>query len=503
VVRLASSRIAVTLAAAVALALAASWLAPAGALQSLAATLAFLAPFVGRIVSALNRLSPLLDAVEADARAEADLRRERAALAEAREAAMRVLAQREAAATKALTGVEAVEKAAATPQAMLRFFLNESDELRGYEREIGMVGRLRRSFQRLDDLMAAQVDPGRETRDDLPVLDRIILYIDDLDRLREDQVVKVLEAVGLLLQFRLFVVVVAVDARWLEGALRQFYHGQLGREGQAGPGDYLEKIFQVPFWLPRLAGGESFRGLARVLLPEGTAMDARGGEPVAAPPQAPSAPEDDAYALDPDEAPQPGDAASVETRAAAVERVTLTQPEVEVLTTLMPLAATGPRGAKRFVNLYRLARASRSGEELRRFLGEDGEAPDFPALAFLLAVTCGCTAAEWAAIYRFLSHEWVSWVEPGRVISWIDVETGLIERYKPSPPEAPSSPSGPWQRLSGAEWPDAMRTLSWKMVAAHLAEATRYSFHPPGRPPALDRAAAPANPAPDQPGSTA
>jgi hypothetical protein len=494
VIRLASTRIGLTLGAALALAAVAVWLAPRGGLEAVAATVAFLAPFMGRIVAALNRLSPLLDAVEADAKAEADLRRERAALADAREAAARALSEREAAAAKALSGAEAIGKAAATPQAMLRFFLNESDELRGYEREIGLIGRLRRSFQRLDDLMAAQADPRRETRDDLPVLDRIILYIDDLDRLREDQVVKVLEAVALLLQFRLFVVVVAVDARWLEGALRSFYAAQFA-EGRAGPGDYLEKIFQVPFWLPRLAAGEAFQGLARSLMPEGAA---NAEAPIAAAAETAPAPAGDDYALDPDEAPQPGDETPAETRAAAVERVTLTPAEVEVLTALLPLAATGPRGAKRFVNLYRLARASRSGEELRRFLGEDGEAPEFPALAFLLALCCGCTAREWADVCRFVSHERLSWVEPGRVISWIDAESGLVERAKPQPPEAPDAPSGPWRRLSGADWPRAMRTLTWAMVQPHLAEAARYSFHPPG----LDRAAAPANPAAEQPGST-
>lgn len=65
--------------------------------------------------------------------------------------------------------------------------------------------------------------------------------------------------------------------------------------------------------------------------------------------------------------------------------MTLTPAEVEVLTALMPLAATGPRGVKRFVNLYRLARASRSGEELRRFLGEDGGPRYFAASALMLA----------------------------------------------------------------------------------------------------------------------
>lgn len=481
VVRLASSRIGLTLAAAVTLAALAAWLAPRGALETLAATLAFLAPFATRIVAALNRLSPLLDAVEADVKAEADLRRERAALAEAREAAVRALAEREAAAAKALTGAEAIEKAAATPQAMLRFFLNESDELRGYEREIGLIGRLRRSFQRLDDLMAAQADPDRETRDDLPVLDRIILYIDDLDRLREDQVVKVLEAVALLLQFRLFVVVVAVDARWLEGALRSFYAAQFA-EGRAGPGDYLEKIFQVPFWLPRLSAGEAFQGLARSLMPEGVA-----NAEAALPPPAETmpAPAGDDYALDPDEAPQPGDETPAETRAAAVERVTLTPAEVEVLTALMPLAATGPRGAKRFVNLYRLARASRSGEELRRFLGEDGEPAEFPALAVLLACQTGLLAHELYALR-------------------VRIEKGDKRARLASTPldEILSGTSAGLPRVFGRLGIHGDRIVGMITLGdlrAASPEASRYSFHPP----TLDRAAAPANPAAEQPGSTA
>lgn len=498
VVRLATSRIGLTLAAAITLAALAAWLAPRGALETLAATLVFLAPFTARIIAALNRLSPLLDAVEADVKAEADLRRERAALAEAREAAARVLAEREVAAARALTGAEAIEKAAATPQAMLRFFLNESDELRGYQQEVGLIGRLRRSFQRLDDLMAAQADPARETRDDLPVLDRIILYIDDLDRLREDQVVKVLEAVALLLQFRLFVVVVAVDARWLESALRQFYHGQLGRDGQAGPGDYLEKIFQVPFWLPRLSEFGEFDGLARTLMPESLVEEPKAApaSPVAALPEG----TEDVFALDPDEALQPGDDVPVESRAAAVERVTLTPAEVEVLRALMPLAATGPRGAKRFVNLYRLARARRTGEELRRFLGEDGEEPGsghpwFIALALLLAC--------YARFDRATMQEIEDIIARGSPAEPYDELWTLIRSRETGAPNKESTRTEIW-----THWGDKVRSrVTRELLRDVIEEASRYSFSPSrfvtGATTALDRAAAPANPAADQPGSTA
>ena len=54
-------------------------------------------------------------------------------------------------------------------------------------------------------------------------LERVILYIDDLDRCPPDVVIKVLEAVHLLVAFPAFVVVVGVDPRWLHQAIRQHY----------------------------------------------------------------------------------------------------------------------------------------------------------------------------------------------------------------------------------------------------------------------------------------
>ena len=53
-----------------------------------------------------------------------------------------------------------------------------------------------------------------------PLVDRIILYIDDLDRCPENKVVDVLQAVHLLLAFPLFVVVVGVDSEWLLHSLK-------------------------------------------------------------------------------------------------------------------------------------------------------------------------------------------------------------------------------------------------------------------------------------------
>ena len=98
--------------------------------------------------------------------------------------------------------------------------------------------------------------------DELPEIDRIVLYIDDLDRCPPTRVVEVLEAVHLLLAGRLFVVVVAVDPRWLLRSIAAHYaelfqgeHLPAAETWIDGPAQYLEKIFQIVLTLPPLEEG--------------------------------------------------------------------------------------------------------------------------------------------------------------------------------------------------------------------------------------------------------
>ena len=141
-----------------------------------------------------------------------------------------------------------------------------------YSQQLGMMSWIRRDFNRLDELLRLQhqhQDPkSKEVYNPENVklqIDRIILYIDDLDRCNEDIVVKVLEAIHLLLAFPLFVVVVGVDPRWLNNAINEKYKSLFGAtnhkpslenelnetalDGAATSYDYLEKIFQIPFCL--------------------------------------------------------------------------------------------------------------------------------------------------------------------------------------------------------------------------------------------------------------
>ncbi|WP_442914161.1 P-loop NTPase fold protein [Kribbella sp. NBC_00359] len=96
-----------------------------------------------------------------------------------------------------------------------------------------------------------------------------MLYVDDLDRCPPEKVLEVLEAVHLLLAFELFVVVVAVDTRWLRSALHESLPTlqQASKESDSMPTamDYVEKICQIPFWVEEL-DDEGRRRLIRGLL---------------------------------------------------------------------------------------------------------------------------------------------------------------------------------------------------------------------------------------------
>ena len=163
----------------------------------------------------------------------------------------------------------------------LAAFINEKANATKYRDHLGLVSWVRKDLEELDMLMKRQgafkerlleanswitgdreLDQNDIVEEEVLKLDRIVLYIDDLDRCPEDRVVEVLEAVHLLLAFELFVVVVGVDPRWVSRALEKKYPDQMQPEnpevveesegifeGTATSFDYLEKIFQIPFAL--------------------------------------------------------------------------------------------------------------------------------------------------------------------------------------------------------------------------------------------------------------
>lgn len=170
------------------------------------------------------------------------------------------------------------------------FVLERGAEDGTYRAREGIVSVVRRDLETLSHLLQQWIedDPDKleelvaksfddESRAKLPI-QRIVLYIDDLDRCPPKRVVEVLQAVHLLLAFDLFVVIVGVDARWLERSLEGRYERLIGdRQSSDDQGkrrfhhpaasaqDYLEKIFQVPFTLPRV-GETGFGNLLKAHL---------------------------------------------------------------------------------------------------------------------------------------------------------------------------------------------------------------------------------------------
>src|SRR4030095_6744962 len=114
------------------------------------------------------------------------------------------------------------------PERRIAAFIQDRARAQDYRRHLGVPALIRRDFEKLSKMFRTQREYEKEDRDgaqletrhDPTIVNRIILYIDDLDRCPPEKVVEVLRAIHLLLAFPLFVVIVAVDARWMKRALR-------------------------------------------------------------------------------------------------------------------------------------------------------------------------------------------------------------------------------------------------------------------------------------------
>ena len=259
-----------------------------------------------------------------------------------------------------------------------------------YRSRLGVMTQIREDFSQMAALLAEATRTGEPRTDAvgdaLPRIDRIVLYIDDLDRCPPRRVVEMLEAIHLLLAVPLFVVVVAVEPRWLLRAITAHYRdllqvsgGTVGSNERADPVDpddeelwnstpaqYLEKIFQVVLTLPPLDDG-GYQRLLRTLV--STRKDqvppVLSASPRPVPGRAAGAPVADAGAPGDARAPwAPAGLFGAKLPAArVVERVdplTLEPDEMSLLDLLgPPLLVTTPRATKRLANSYGLLTALR------------------------------------------------------------------------------------------------------------------------------------------------
>jgi hypothetical protein len=319
------------------------------------------------------------------------------------------------------------EAEALLPERRIAAFIQDRAGAKDYRRHLGVPALIRRDFEKLSAMFNTQrmeenlgkdgfnKSTGRNDND-LAIVNRIILYIDDLDRCPPAKVVEVLRAIHLLLAFPLFVVIVAVDARWMKRSLRDRFSLMLtpsidGTNGgktmskeeelvlgpMATPDDYLEKIFQVPFWI-RPLNETACKNLVNALTKED--MESNSASPDkkddkkseiakegdAAPHQSapgaalpPLTPADSGSAAKPNETPTTPETgpkpqvketpnrgmewSDVEPKPRALQ---LTKDERDYMVELALVIGRSPRSVKRFVNCYRLLKTALDKDELAR-----------------------------------------------------------------------------------------------------------------------------------------
>ncbi len=303
--------------------------------------------------------------------------------------------------------------------ARLARFLGERGSEDAYRRYRGLLGQVHADLSRLSvDLADARTEWAAAGGYSAPPLERIVLYIDDLDRCPPRRVVEMLEAVHLMLALDLFVVVVAVDARWLIRSLEYRHQALFGQDdheenepgnpdtaGPAAPIDYLDKIFQIPYVLVPPTP-DATAGYLRALLPQPAPApwaepasqggDAETGRDPAAPTTAqpgrgpqpnPHRSEAADRATETVTAETPGLIGAVEAMTVELrpQGLVVSTAEVEFMARLGGLTRT-PRAAKRLVNIYRLVRISVPERELAAFAQHDGP---HKAVQVLLAMLVG------------------------------------------------------------------------------------------------------------------
>ena len=257
------------------------------------------------------------------------------------------------AAREALAKAQAEAANASLPAQMLQLVSSRIDD-QTYNKELTTLSLARADLQALSILLrdqrtAAPAVPPAETpaaTTTARAVDRVILYIDDLDRCKPIDVVRVLQLVHMLLAFELFVVVVAVDARWVEEALVNSYKWLANDDDPKGtekpegeeeqpapprtsshvtPQDYLEKIFQISFWLEPMTSARAASYLGSLVRAQsnGNATDGK---------------------------------------------VEISSTELDYMRALASYVGPSPRRVKRLVNAYRLIKARLSNSQLDTFV---------------------------------------------------------------------------------------------------------------------------------------
>lgn len=85
----------------------------------------------------------------------------------------------------------------------------------------------------------------------------VIVYIDDLDRCEPDRIIQCLEAVKLFVNVKRTAFIIGADERIIEHAIDERYKHKIEKTTISSPySDYMEKLIQLPYRIPRLSYSE-------------------------------------------------------------------------------------------------------------------------------------------------------------------------------------------------------------------------------------------------------
>ena len=101
------------------------------------------------------------------------------------------------------------------PKQMLTLVSSRVEDM-SYAKELTTISVARGDLQTLSRILRDQGDGASNAAGSVRPVDRVVLYVDDLDRCRPEDVVRVLQVVHMLLAFELFAVVIG----WMHGGSR-------------------------------------------------------------------------------------------------------------------------------------------------------------------------------------------------------------------------------------------------------------------------------------------
>ncbi|QBJ85641.1 hypothetical protein DDI74_04920 [Chryseobacterium gleum] len=298
-------------------------------------------------------------------------------------------------------------------------FIDKRSKSTDYQKHLGLISIIRKDFEILNDLFIGHYKEFETNKSNEEFkgkfkkpLERIILYIDDLDRCPEENVVQVLEAVNLLMAFPLFVVVVGVDARWIKNSLYKkhaiHFDGNHSRDA-IDVSNYLEKIFQIPFHLKE-AEDTNVKDMILNLAQENTTKKPTELNQILAPENISVSIKDDSNKNISDQIiyrdyetkgqTENNNSEVLENSEFEPENLVLTDTEVELMQNMSEIVGSNPRCIKRFVNTYRIIKAHEEFQSSN--LSQNQE---ITAVLFLIALPLGKYKKLASSFEAFINKE--------------------------------------------------------------------------------------------------